>query len=134
MGVPEVLLIKGELEAPVRRDVEAQGNVQVVRGHAQQPRDEGLVRAVAHAGGGEGAVEMQGRLHRLVPQQGPGHAADAHRPGGVGAGGAYHDGTHDVKYVNHDWRFLSPVDGDIISICASFVNGFSRFLLDLLPG
>ena len=68
---------------------------------------------------------MKGRLHRLVPQEGPGHAADAHRAGGVGAGGSDHDGTHDVKDVNHDWRFLSLIDRDIISICARLVNGFS---------
>ena len=127
VGVPQVRLVDGKREAPLRGQLEAVGDVQVVGSETQEPGDEGLVGAVAHAGLGEGAVEMHRRLHRLVPQQGPGHAADAHRPGGVGAGGTYHDGPHDIKDVDHRGRFLSSnlvweMSAFIIANPGAFVN------------
>ena len=58
------------------------------------------VRAVARAGIGKGAVEIQLRAPHLLAQQLSGHQSDAHGTGGVGAGGAYHNRADQVKNIH----------------------------------
>lgn len=100
MDVPQDAGAEGEGQPPLPGQTEAVWDPAVGRGEAQQPGHQGLVGAVALSGGGKGAVEQQLGPDGLLPQQSPGHAADAHRPRRVGAGGPHHDGTQDVEQVH----------------------------------
>ena len=68
------------------------GGVQV-----QKPCQQGFVSSVAPVGGGEGAVEVHLCFPDVAADQLVSHFAQAGGSGGVGAGGADHDGTHDVE-------------------------------------
>ena len=52
----------------------------IVRLHAKQPGDKRPVRAVAAPRGGKAAVKQDLGLGRLLPQESPRRAADAHAP------------------------------------------------------
>ena len=65
--------------------------------------------AVAGAGGGKGAVELNVRLHRLAAQQVAGHPAHAGGACGMGAGRPHHDGAHDIKDVQTAFRLCKRV-------------------------
>ena len=80
----------GELHAGLLGQREAVGQAGVVWAEAQQTRHQRPIGAVAGAGLGKGAVEVDLGLHRLTAQQCTGHLADAGRSGGVGAGGTHH--------------------------------------------
>ena len=59
--------------------IEAVRNAGIVRLHAQQPRDERPVCAVAAAGIGKRAVQQQFHPHRLLAKQPPRDKSYAHR-------------------------------------------------------
>ena len=69
----------------------------IVRLHAQQPGDKRPVRAVAAPRGGKTAVKQDLGLGRLLPQEPPRRAADAHRPRRVAAGRPRHDRAEHIK-------------------------------------
>ena len=93
-----------ESQPLVVRNGKAVRDTQVVGLQAQQARHQGPVRTVALAGLGEGAVEADLRPHRLCSQQRPGHAADPHRPGRMGAGGPHHHRAENVKNIQHGYQ------------------------------
>ena len=90
VGVPQVDLIHGEVQTRLLRLLKGEGDPHIVGVHAQQTRHQRPIGAVAGAGLGKGAVEVDLGLHRLTAQQCTGHLADAGRSGGVGAGGTHH--------------------------------------------
>ena len=69
----------------------------IVRLHAQQPGDKRPVRAVAAPRGGKAAVKQDLGLGRLLPQESPRRAADAHRTRRVAAGRPRHDRAEHIK-------------------------------------
>ena len=101
VGVPQLHSVDGVDQSPLFRLLKGKGNAQVVGLHAQQPRHQSAVRAVAGAGLGKGAMQMDPGLHRLVAQQRPGHAADADRSRRVGTGRAHHHRAQNIENIQH---------------------------------
>ena len=106
MGVPQLGGADLHLHTRLLRQLKAAGNGGVIGCHIQQTGYDGPVGAVAGAGGGEGAVEQDLRLHRLRAQQVPCYAAHAHRAGGMRAAWSDHNGSHNIKDV-HSLSHLS---------------------------
>lgn len=80
VGVPQVDLIHGEVQTRLLRLLKGEGDPHIVGVHAQQTRHQRPIGAVAGAGLGKGAVEVDLGLHRLTAQQCTGHLADAAAP------------------------------------------------------
>ncbi|CAN4010084.1 2,3,4,5-tetrahydropyridine-2,6-dicarboxylate N-acetyltransferase, partial [Dysosmobacter welbionis] len=99
VGIPQTGRVEVEFQPLVGGDLKALRNAQIVRLHPQEARHQRPVRAVASAGIGKGAVEADVRPRHFRPQQGPGHAADPHRPRCMGAGGAHHHRAQNIKDV-----------------------------------
>ena len=91
-----------------RRLLEGRRDAQVIRLHAQQPRDERAVRAVAAPRLGKRAVEVDFCLRDRLAEQCPRHRADAGRARCVGAGRADHHRPENVKNV-HLSLLLQPM-------------------------
>ena len=94
----------GHLHPRLLGQLKAAGNVRVVGGQVQQPRHNGPVGAVAGAGGGKRAVELDVRLHRLAAQQMTGHPAHAGGARRMRAGRPHHNGAHNVEDVQKAFR------------------------------
>ncbi|MPM99508.1 hypothetical protein SDC9_146700 [bioreactor metagenome] len=99
MNASQLHQAEGDLHARLFGHGKALRDARVVGQHAQKSRHQGLVGAVAGAGGREGAVELQACRNRLAAQHAPGNQPDSYRARRVGAGGADHDRPHDVKDV-----------------------------------
>ena len=107
MGPLEIHPAQDQLHPRLLRQREGVGQPGVVGGHVQQPRRQGLVRAVSGAGGGEGTVEQQLRPGRGTAQQTAGNTAQPGGSSGVGGGGADHHRAHNVKNGHASSSFLS---------------------------
>ena len=97
MDVFQLSPLKDHGEARRLRLLQAAGDAGIIGRHTQQARRQCPVGAVAFAGEGEGAVEQNVRPDGLRTQQPPGHPSDAHRAGGVGAGGADHHRAQNIE-------------------------------------
>ena len=97
VGVAQLPPLECELHSGIPGQSEAHGNASVVRLHAQQPRDQRPVGAVARPGGGEGAVEYDVGGGGGAPQKLPSHQPHPHGARRVGAGGADHDGAEYIE-------------------------------------
>ena len=99
--VAQVDLVDGIAQPRLLRLLKGVGDAQIVRLHAEQSRDERTVGAVAQSRVGKRAVQVDGRLGGLTAQQRPGHAADTGRARGVGAGGADHHRSENIKNIHN---------------------------------
>ena len=79
MGHGDVAEGEGKEQAALAGILKALGHTHVVRRHAEQPRDDGFVGAVAAARGGEGAGERDVRLRDLLAEDAAAGEPDAHR-------------------------------------------------------
>ena len=101
MSVPQLHSVDGELQPTLFSLLVGVGDAEIVGLHAQKARHQRPVGAVAGAGFGKGTVQMDLGLHRLVAQQGAGHAADAGRSRRMGAGRAHHHRSQNIKNIQH---------------------------------
>ena len=99
VGLPQVHRVDGDGKAGLFGLLGRPGNPQVIRLHPQQSSYQSPVGAVAGAGLGKGAVEMNGRLHRRLPQKAPGHEANADGPCRVRTGRPNHNRPQNIKQV-----------------------------------